>query len=211
MSSFRTWRRTDAFCSGSRPCISRSTAGMGKPRSANSTGWTGPISTTSPKTASTSSLMRRVRVAAPITRFTCVRPTVRRQSRWDAASALHSPWITNGCSPATLKSPAQFILQPTGAGEARTVTHDQIDHSDGIFLPDAKRVLFYGREPGRPARLFLLDLDTGATRPITPEGVAGYALSPDGKYVVAKSKQAWLRWPIEGGDPTPVTGLKAGE
>ncbi|HET7207256.1 MAG TPA: WD40 repeat domain-containing serine/threonine protein kinase [Terriglobales bacterium] len=112
---------------------------------------------------------------------------------------------------ATLKSPAQFILQPTGAGEARTVTHDQIDHGDGIFLPDAKRVLFYGREPGRPARLFLLDLDTGATRPITPEGVAGYALSPDGKYVVAKSKQAWLRWPIESGDPTPVTGLKAGE
>ena len=84
---------------------------------------------------------------------------------------------------ATTKSPAQFVLQPTGAGEARTVTHDQIDHLGARFLPDGKRVVFVGRESGHAAHIYLLDLDSGATKPITPEGVVGRALSPDGKFV----------------------------
>ncbi|MGH9521277.1 MAG: protein kinase domain-containing protein [Terriglobales bacterium] len=112
---------------------------------------------------------------------------------------------------ATAKSPEQLILQPTGAGEARTLTHDQIDHIAGRFLPDGKRVLFYGREPGRPARLFLLDLDSGATKPITPEGVVGRVLSPDGKYVVVKSKGGYVKWPVEGGDSIPIAGLALNE
>lgn len=91
----------------------------------------------------------------------------------------------------TTKSPGQFVLQPTGAGEARTVTHDQIDHLGGRFLPDGKRVVFLGRESGHASRAYLLDLESGTTKPITPEGVAGRALSPDGKYIVVLSKGTW--------------------
>ncbi|MGZ4824570.1 MAG: protein kinase domain-containing protein [Terriglobales bacterium] len=109
---------------------------------------------------------------------------------------------------ATLKTPAQFVLQPTGAGEARTVTHDQIDHLGARFLPDGKRVVFLGRETGHAARLYMLDLDSGATKPITPEAVSGRALSPDGKYVVVRWKDSWVKWPVEGGDPIPLAGLK---
>ena len=109
---------------------------------------------------------------------------------------------------ATAKSPAQFVLQPTGAGEARTVTHDQIDHLAARFLPDGKRVVFIGRESGHAAHIYLLDLDSSATKPITPEGVVGRALSPDGKFVVVKSKGTWMKWPVEGGDPTPIAGLR---
>ena len=112
---------------------------------------------------------------------------------------------------ATVKSPEQFILQPTGAGEPRTISHDQIDHVAAKFLPDGKRIVFYGREPGRPARMFLLDLDSGATKPLTPEGVIGRALSPDGKYIVVKSNEEWVKWPIDGGDPIPVVGLNSEE
>jgi Tol biopolymer transport system component len=109
----------------------------------------------------------------------------------------------------TTKSPGQFVLQPTGAGEARTVTHDQIDHLGGRFLPDGKRVVFLGRESGHASRAYLLDLESGATKPITPEGVAGRALSPDGKYIVVLSKGTWMKWPVEGGDAAPIAGLKA--
>ncbi len=107
------------------------------------------------------------------------------------------------------KTPSQFTLVPTGAGEPRQVTHDQIDHLGGRFLPDGKRVIFLGRENGHAARLYLLDLDSGATKPLTPEGVAGRALSPDGKHFMAKSKGAWGIWSIDGGDPSPVPGLRS--
>jgi Tol biopolymer transport system component len=111
---------------------------------------------------------------------------------------------------ATLKTPAQFVLQPTGAGDARTVTHDQIDHLGARFLPDGKRVLFAGRESGHAARLYLLDLDSGATKPITPDGVTGAGgLAPDGKHVVVKWKGSWVQWPVEGGDPISIAGLKS--
>ncbi len=109
----------------------------------------------------------------------------------------------------TTKSPAQFVLQPTGAGESRVVTHDQIDHLGARFLPDGKRAVFLGRESGHAARIYLLDLESGDTKPITPEGVGGRALSPDGKYIVVLAKNVWMKWPVEGGEATPIAGLKS--
>jgi Tol biopolymer transport system component len=107
------------------------------------------------------------------------------------------------------KTPSQFTLVPTGAGEPRQVTHDQIDHLAGRFLPDGKRVIFIGREQGHAARAYLLDLDSGATKPLTPEGVTGRALSPDGTHFMAKSKGTWMKWSLDGGEPMPVPGMQS--
>jgi eukaryotic-like serine/threonine-protein kinase len=107
-----------------------------------------------------------------------------------------------------LGTPGQFVLQPTGAGEPRTLTHDQIDHLNGWFLPDGKRIVFLGRESGHAARLYLLDIDSGTTKPLTPEGVTGRAISWDGNFVVVRGKSGWLKWPIAGGEPTPIPGLQ---
>lgn len=134
-------------------------------------------------------------------------PAVALGHGYGVAFSPDNKWVLT----ATAKSPEQFILQPTGAGEARTLTHDQIDHTEAVFLPDGKRVLFNGREPGRPARLFLLDVDTGATKPVTPEGMVGRALSADGKYFIVKSKDAWAKWPVEGGAQVSIAGLKPTE
>ncbi len=112
---------------------------------------------------------------------------------------------------ATLTSPSQFVLQPTGPGESRTLTNDKIDHLGGRFLPDGKHIIFAGRESGRAAHMYLLDIESGQTKAITPEGVTGRALSPDGKFFVAKQKGDWVRWPIEGGDPTPIPGLNGND
>lgn len=110
---------------------------------------------------------------------------------------------------ATLKSPSQFVLQPTGPGESRTLTDDNIDHRGARFLPDGKHIIFVGRESGRAAHMYLLDIETGQTKSITPEGITGQALSTDGKFFLAKQKGEWVKWPIEGGDPTPFPGLKS--
>jgi tRNA A-37 threonylcarbamoyl transferase component Bud32/dipeptidyl aminopeptidase/acylaminoacyl peptidase len=101
-------------------------------------------------------------------------------------------------------APAQLILLPTGAGDAKVVTNDAITHLAGRFLPDGKRIVFVGFATGRQPRIYIQDLEGGTAKPVTPEGVASsVAVSPDGREIVAQRKL----YPIAGGDPRPITGL----
>jgi len=109
---------------------------------------------------------------------------------------------------ATLGAPVQFILLPTGAGEPRKLTNDAIDHIGAHWMADGKHILFIGREKGHASRLYMLDVDSGATRPISPEGIrTSGAISADGKQIIVMDHGAWVEWPLEGGDPKPVAGL----
>jgi Tol biopolymer transport system component len=72
-------------------------------------------------------------------------------------------------------------LVPTGAGESRLLTHDATTYGVVRWVPDGKRLLASGIETGHGARDYLIDLVTGEAKPITPEGVAGVHLSPDGR------------------------------
>ena len=112
----------------------------------------------------------------------------------------------------TNSSPTQIQLLPTGVGEPKLLTHDQLDHNRLTWLPDGKRILFTGGEPTRPPRIYLLDLADGKSRPITPEGVtSGPRISTDGTYVLAaRDRQRWL-YPIQGGEPRLLPGLDEGD
>ena len=114
----------------------------------------------------------------------------------------------------TQDSPPQLRLLPTGAGEARDLSKDKINHNTARWLPDGKRILFSGNEPDKGVRLYVLDVDSGKTTPITPEGVHGnaFVISPDSHYVagVGPDQKGYL-YPVGGGDPRPVNGLEAGE
>ncbi|HVP44571.1 MAG TPA: protein kinase [Terriglobales bacterium] len=104
-------------------------------------------------------------------------------------------------------------LIPTGAGEPREITHDKMDdHDDPRWFPDGKRVLFVGIEAGHGPRNYLLDVDTGQARPVTPEGTRGTVLSPDGKLaavLTADGSQAF--WPLDGGEMRPIKGVNSNE
>ena len=102
-------------------------------------------------------------------------------------------------------APAQLILLPTGAGDAKVVTNDAITHLAGRFMPDGKRIVFAGFAAGRQPRVYIQDLEGGTAKPVTPEGVVSSLLlvSPDGREIVALRKL----YPIAGGDPRPVVGL----
>jgi len=99
-------------------------------------------------------------------------------------------------------------LVPTGAGEPKQLTHDAISYGGARWLPDGKHLLAGGIEVGHAARNYLVDLSTGDSKPITPEGLEGVHLSPDGKStVVLGSDGKWAVWPLDGSGIRPIPGL----
>jgi eukaryotic-like serine/threonine-protein kinase len=105
-------------------------------------------------------------------------------------------------------SPAQIELLPTGAGQPRTVTRDSLQHTRVDWVPTGHAVVFIAYEANHSPRTYWMDLDSGKTRPITPEGTVGLLVSPDGKFLLARDseRKRWL-YPLEGSDPQPFTAL----
>jgi Tol biopolymer transport system component len=125
-------------------------------------------------------------------------------------------WVLSGS--ATGK-PTQFLLSPTGPGQARAVDLGRIELDFSSqrmpgFSADGRLLSVVGREPGRLSRLWLVDLSApaAAARPLTREGVAGGLLSPDGKTVAAVVAPGSIeRCPASGGACAPIPGVLPGE
>jgi len=92
-----------------------------------------------------------------------------------------------------LNSPALKIV-PTGAGEGRTLTHDNITYFGARYMPDGKHLIATGAEPGKSARTFLIDKQTGDSKPLTPEGYRGTTVSHDGSKVAMRGPDG--RWGV---------------
>jgi len=59
---------------------------------------------------------------------------------------------------------------PTGAGEARQLTHDNVSYQRARWLAGGKELLASGFESGHGARDYLIAVSSGDAKPITPEG-----------------------------------------
>jgi Tol biopolymer transport system component len=74
-----------------------------------------------------------------------------------------------------------------------------VQSSPPRFLPDGQHVALSGSEPGHGVRCYVLDLNGGDPRPVTPEGVSGFTVSPDGRYVIGiAGDKSFALYPIEG-------------
>jgi Tol biopolymer transport system component len=103
-------------------------------------------------------------------------------------------------------------LVPTGTGESRQLTHDAVSYSGVRFLPDGKQLLASGIEAGHGGRDYLIDLSNGDSKPITPEGIAGTQISPDGRSVAVRGPDGKRGiWPLEGGGFHPIPGLESND
>jgi len=99
-------------------------------------------------------------------------------------------------------------LVPTGAGVARVLTHDNVSYSNARFLPDGKRLLAIGIEPSHGMRDYVIDLNDGSAKPVTPDGLVGVAVSPDAREVIVHSADGrWGLFPLDGGDVRFIPGL----
>ncbi len=114
----------------------------------------------------------------------------------------------------TQDSPSQFHLLTTGAGEARELTKDNVNHNWAHWFPDGKRILFTANEPNKGVKFYVLDTTTGKSQPISPEGVNGtaFVISPDSQWVagIGPDQKGYL-YPIAGGEPRSIPGLNPGE
>ncbi|MBZ5594807.1 MAG: protein kinase [Acidobacteriia bacterium] len=133
----------------------------------------------------------------------------------DGAGAGFSPDGKWALAITSTSSAPQLVLYPTGAGNPRPLKRDDINYVGATFLPDGKRILIAGNEPGHAARVWVGDISGGKPRPITPEGAVSNSLesvSPDGKFLVARNPDGkFAMYPVDGGEPRPIAGLEEGE
>jgi Tol biopolymer transport system component len=101
-------------------------------------------------------------------------------------------------------------LVPTGAGESRQLTHDDVSYDRAQFFPDGKRLLAYGIEAAHGGRDYVIDLSSGDSKAITPEGMSGVQLSPDGKSVAVRASDGKRGiWSLEAGAFRAIPGLES--
>jgi eukaryotic-like serine/threonine-protein kinase len=109
--------------------------------------------------------------------------------------------------------PETFVLLPAGPGQPRSVEHRGITTVDyaGRLLPDGKRFVFLGRPGNGSFRVYVQDLEGGAARAISPEGIvpSRMAVSPDGKFVATVGPDNRLAiYPVDGGASRPLPGAE---
>jgi dipeptidyl aminopeptidase/acylaminoacyl peptidase len=98
-------------------------------------------------------------------------------------------------------SPAELLLTPTGPGSPRTIKTDLSRVLGSDFFADGKRLLLAASRGDAPMRSYVIDLATGASRAVTPEGVLQSAISPDGRWIAAFDEQKRIAlYPVEGGE-----------
>jgi eukaryotic-like serine/threonine-protein kinase len=108
--------------------------------------------------------------------------------------------------------PSPLVLYPTGVGDVKVLKNDGLNHMAAAFLPDGKRFVFAGSEPGHGVRLYLESLDDAAPHAFSAEGVGSNVLSPDGQFVAARGQdQKVYLFPVGGGEPKLVAGVQPGE
>jgi len=110
-------------------------------------------------------------------------------------------------------SPSPLLLYPTGVGEIKPLANDGLNHISACFLPDSRRFVFSGTEPGHGVRLYVESLDDPKPHPVSKEGIgSGFVLSSDGKFVATRGPdQKIYIFPVDGGEPKLVPGTQPGE
>ena len=107
-------------------------------------------------------------------------------------------------------APQQLVLLPTGPGEPKLLPRGPLQEylHWAAWSPDGSRIFFAGAEPRRLGRTYVQDVAGGEPRPVTPEGMVGALLSPDGKWIAAFDRyREYYLCPVEGGEPHAIEGF----
>lgn len=108
----------------------------------------------------------------------------------------------------------KVLLLPTGIGEIRTVTAPNFRYRSPDWASDGHTLVMLASDSSKPLRFWAQDVDGGAPRPITPEGIADGLFLTLGHvdYVCARDAAGSVRlYPLGGGEPKPLAGVNRAE
>ncbi|HEV2387370.1 MAG TPA: protein kinase [Candidatus Acidoferrales bacterium] len=136
-------------------------------------------------------------------------PAVRVGEGFGLALSPDGQWVLAETS----RSTHQLALLSTQGAVAVSLPKTDVNHVWAGWLPDGKRFVFVGNQPGHRPALFVEDTTNGPARAISPEGVSSTAaISPDGRYVAAVGPDGkGHEYPVDGGPVSSIRGLTAGD
>ncbi len=110
-------------------------------------------------------------------------------------------------------SPPDFVLLPTGVGQQRALPTGSVSPNHGQFLPDFKSILFEGHESGHASRVYVMNVDGGQPRAITPEGfgLLGHPISADGQRAALGTGDGIALVSVDRGEPQLLRGSQPGD
>ncbi len=105
-----------------------------------------------------------------------------------------------------------LVLLPTGVGDARALPRNGINTHAAAFFPDGRRLLLTGTDSSRTTRVYVQDVETGATKPVGPDGtrfsLPSNPITPDGRAAVLREADGNQRlFAVDGGEGRPIPGL----
>lgn len=111
--------------------------------------------------------------------------------KWAASVSIHeSPQIT---------------LLPIGPGQPRLIPVTGLQHVHSgwaRFLPNGQELAVAGDEAGHAARCYVVNLASGLSRAVTPDGYACGPIAPDGRFIIGKgNSRGFSAFPLNGGEP----------
>jgi Tol biopolymer transport system component len=109
---------------------------------------------------------------------------------------------------------SRFSIVPIGAGAKSEITLELETVAPGSirWSSDAKRLILNGSVPGRPRRTFEYTIASKQLLALTPEGVAGTLMSPDGRQLVVTDQDGVrFLWRTDRGDRAPLPSSVAAE
>jgi WD40 repeat protein len=114
---------------------------------------------------------------------------------------------------AKIYEPEGLVLLPTKAGDVIQLPKGSVESFDRAnWTPDGSAIVCTGNESGRPKRSFLIDPSTGEIKPLTPEGITGTLVSPDGSNLVVNDITGRsMLFSLASGQTQPVNGLQQDE
>ncbi|HYM78149.1 MAG TPA: protein kinase [Candidatus Dormibacteraeota bacterium] len=129
----------------------------------------------------------------------------------DGSSGGMSPDSKWAISVSTSQAP-KITLLPIGAGESRLIAVTGLDHIHNgwaRFLPDGQQLTVNGDQAGRAARCYVIEVSSGRSKAITPEGVLCGPSSPDGQRLIGTASDRSIAiYSLGGGSPQSIPSLQ---